>query len=74
VELPPKAALRSEKEHSVRRSDIAFPDAIRADISSITFRAVDMRAGFDPVSAHDIVNATGRMWRRLRTAEWDLWD
>jgi len=71
AELPPEAAT---KEHTGGQEAIPLPEAIRRDISTITFQAVDMRAGFDPVSAHDIVNATGRTWRRLRTAQWDLWD
>ena len=49
-------------------------EAIARDSRTITQNALDARVPLEPVSAHDIVNATSRSWSELRTAGFDVWD
>jgi hypothetical protein len=53
--------------------DYNLPGAIAADIEAITKEAVNSNDG-GPVSAHDVVNATTRLWPQLQSANWNLWD
>jgi hypothetical protein len=57
----------------VRGPDDSLPEAIAADVETITRRAISS-AEQRPVSAHDVVNATASLWSELRSARWGLWD
>lgn len=52
----------------------ALLEAIARDSRTITQNALAAREHSEPVSAHDIVNATSRSWSELRTAGFEVWD